>query len=408
MPACGNIPAMAALATHRQGAGAARRQEGGTTQVHGPQGSKTRALTLAAVASPVRAGVTTFRCAKNQQAPVLGALGRLSRRLGLGLLGALRLVLPGVLVVPVLAGLAWPVAAAPRVPACPGPALDFRPLAPGLWWVPGAPGDADADNRGQVSNLVLAPLGRRVWLLGSGPTPAFGRALACQVQRRWGRPVSDLISPWPHPELVLGAAGLGPVRHWAHADVADAMAQRCPTCVGRLRLQLGPAADDLGDDPVRVPGQLLQGDQGRLGPWRWWRLSRGSGFPVTVWQHGQTSVRFAPGLLWGEGAPDGRDAELQVLAASSLALDHLPGALRAEGLQWLGEQGPPAADLPQRHQRYWAALQQAVQAAQDRGDLEAAPAPSLLQVPASDPRHALNWQRAWRQLEAGEFQRSLR
>lgn len=288
--------------------------------------------------------------------------------------------------------------------------MALQPLAPGLWWLPGAPGDADATNEGRVANLVVAREGRRVWVLGSGPTPAAGRALACELQRRWGTAVTDVISPWPRPELVLGAGGLMPARHWAHADVAEAMRQRCAGCVQRLRTQLGAAGDGLDEAAVHLPTHLLQGDAGRLGPWRWWRLHRGAGFPVTVWQFRETPLRIAPGLLWAPGAPDGRDADLQMLARSTDALETLPGAPRPPRppLRWLGEQGPPSTDLPARHRRYWVALQQAVDHAQAAGALESAPAPAVADVPADDPRHVLNWQRAWRQREAEEFQRSLR
>ncbi|MCU7372975.1 hypothetical protein PEC18_19530 [Paucibacter sp. O1-1] len=83
--------------------------------------------------------------------------------------------------------------------------MQLETWAPGLWWLPAQPGEAGVGNRGQVSNLVLAADGAQLWLLGSGPSPAFGRALACQVRRQLGRPVSDLVSPWARPELVLGA-----------------------------------------------------------------------------------------------------------------------------------------------------------------------------------------------------------
>ena len=327
-------------------------------------------------------------------------LGRLSRALaGLFFLGAAAVAA------------AAPSAAPPEPPPCRGPALPLERLAPGLWWLPAAPGDADAVNGGRVSNLVVARHGGRVWVLGSGPTPAAGRALACEVRRRWHTAVTDVISPWPRPELVLGAAGLSPARHWAHAEVAEAMRQRCAGCVERLRARLGAAGDELDGAAVQWPTHLLHGESGRLGPWHWWRLSRGNGHPVTVWQFGTVALRMAPGLLWAPGAPDGRDADLRVLARSTAALEALPGAkdtAAGNRLRWLGEQGPPSTGLPAHHRRYWDGLQQAVDAAQAAGALESAPAPGVADVPADDPRHALNWQRAWRQREDEEFQRSLR
>ena len=305
--------------------------------------------------------------------------------------------------------------------ACDGPALPqlpLLPLAPGVWWVPSATGDSDAANRGQVSNLVLVRDGQgpaaRLWAVGSGPSPAWGRVLACQVARQLGQSITDVISPWARPELVLGVAGLqaaaaatatAPPRHWAHAVVAEAMAVQCPHCVDRLRQRLGPAAADLGDDPIRLPDQLLQGEQGRLGPFTWWRLPRSDGRWVTVWRlapAGAPPLWLAHGLLQGAGPPDGRDADLALLLQSA---QRLAGLVRADGaaVRLVGEQGPLLpADAPAVHAAYWAALLANARAAVERGDDEAAPAPGWPGLPAgwaSHPWHGINWQRAWRQVE---------
>jgi hypothetical protein len=308
--------------------------------------------------------------------------------------------------------------------ACSGPALSFQPLAPGLWWLPGAPGDAQPDNAGQVSNIVIGVEKHRLWVLGSGPTPAFGRRLACALQQQWGRAVTDVVSPWPHPELVLGVAGLGAIRHWAHAEVAAAMRTRCPSCIERLLEQLGPEqAGGLQRLAVHLPQRLFRGRQGQLGPWRWWLLSRGPGSPVTVWQWQNEAVVVAHGLLWTDSAPDARSADIAALINATRELAALPyprpapaappaqhrrRPLQASALRWLGEQGPPAAEQPQQHLRYWQQLVQDVRAAQERGELETAAAAPPLGLPMGDARHALNWQRAWRQLEGASFQRSLR
>lgn len=311
-----------------------------------------------------------------------------------------------------LAGLAACCVALPaRAAPCEGPPPRIDALAPGLWWVPAAPGDASPHNRGQVSNLLLAAEGPRLWLIGSGPSPAFGRALACAVQARWQRRVTDIVTPWARPEAVLGLAAWPGARRWAHAEVAAAMAARCTACVAGLRERLGEAAADLGEDPVRIPDRLLDGAQGRLGPFAWWRLARAEGVPVTVWRHAASGVAFAPGLLWGDAAPDGRDADLARLAQATAALK----GLRADAgpaRRWLGEQGGPQdARAPRQAAAYWAALQAAVAAGLTRGDDgQAVPAtlPGVSPRLTADPRHALNWQRAWRQSEDRWLQRSLR
>lgn len=286
----------------------------------------------------------------------------------------------------------------------------------GVWWLPSAPGDSSAANRGQVSNLVLvrgAEAGRaRWWLLGSGPSPAFGRALACQLQRQLGARVTDVISPSARPELVLGVAGLQAaaprhrIRHWAHAEVAQAMAAQCPHCVERLALRLGPAAVDLGADPIRLPALRLTGAHGQLGPFDWWTLPRSDGRVATVWRlarPGRPALWLAPGLLQGDGPPDGRDADLALLAQSARRLADLAAA-DGPAVVFLGEQGLPLpADAPLQHARYWTEMLARARAAVLRGDDETAPAPGWPGLPAGwaqAPWHALNWQRAWRQVEA--------
>ncbi len=310
---------------------------------------------------------------------------------------------------------------------CVGLPQPLQPLAPGVWWLPSAAGDSNPDNRGQVSNLVLVRQGQgaaaRLWAVGSGPSPAMGLALACQVQRQLGGRVTDVISPWSRPELVLGVAGLRQaeaqqpppppqpaLRHWAHASVAAAMAVQCPHCVERLRQRLGSAAGDLGAEPISLPDHLLQGEQGQLGPFDWWRLPRSDGRWLTVWRlalPGQAPLWLAHGLLQGAGPPDGRDADLALLQHADQRLAALSAAdVAAHGaaVRFIGEQGPLlAADAPARQARYWAELLAMAEAAVLRGDDETAPAPAWPGLPtawAGQPWHAFNWQRAWRQMES--------
>jgi hypothetical protein len=300
-------------------------------------------------------------------------------------------------------------AGAVRADPCPGPALQLLPLGPGIWWVPAALGESDGRNRGQVSNIVLVREGSgaaaRLWALGSGPTPAWGRALACQVRVQLGQPISDLISPWARPELVLGAAGLeqdGALRHWAHASVRQAMAEQCPHCAQRLRVRLQDAAADLGDAPIHLPDHLLDGEQGRLGPFEWLRLPRSEDRWLTVWHLPGQRLWVAHGLLQGEGPPDGRDATLTLLLQSSRRLQTLAAA-DGPAARFVGEQGPVlAADAPARHAAYWDGLLGAARVAVDRGDDETAPAPGWSGLPTgwqTHPWHGFNWQRAWRQVE---------
>lgn len=281
----------------------------------------------------------------------------------------------------------------------------LQPLARDTWLVAGRGGDASPTNRGAVDHVLVVRERQRVWLLGSGPSPAWARGLACRVREVVGRPVTDVVSPWPRPELVLGQAAFPAARHWAHVDVARAMATQCGTCVARLRERLGGSARDLGPDPVRVPAHRLRGAHGRLGPWAWTRLDRAADRPLTVWALPRRGLVMLPGLAWGGQPPDLRDADVAMLAASLRAASALADLRRAGivvGAQ--GAVGGPALVAWQRD--YVDALVQAVRQAQAGGAAET-DAPALLA--ASDPAwshhplHALNWQRTWRQLEAEAF-----
>ena len=270
-----------------------------------------------------------------------------------------------------------------------------------LWWVRAERGDADAHNRGVVSNLLIVRDGRRVWAVGGGPSPTFGRALGCVVEREISQAITDVISPWPHPELVLGAAGLPQARHWAHADVAQAMRRQCARCVMRLRQRLGAAATDLGPEKasVRLPERLLRGSRGQLGPLRWWRLQRAPGVPVTVWQVRGGRVMTAHGLLCTGDAPDLRDSRADAMRAATQPL----AAIARGATTLMGEQGDPARlDEVQAHMVYWSALDAAVRNAQSRGDDATTVPMTLPGVAASRTKgtaRALNWQRAWRHVE---------
>lgn len=289
--------------------------------------------------------------------------------------------------------------------ACGANAPHIERWSPGnddLWWVRAERGDADAHNRGVVSNLLIVREGSRVWAIGSGPSPAFGRALGCVARRTLGQPISDVISPWPRPEAVLGAAGLAHARHWAHADVARAMRTQCARCVARLRQRLGAAASDLGPvkAAVRLPERRLRGESGQLGPLDWWRLQRAPGVPVTLWRVRRSGVLAAHGLLWAGDAPDLRDSRVEAMRAATQRLAELAAGTSA----LMGEQGEPAAlDEVRVHLDYWNALDDAVRHAQARGD--DATSVSVMLLPGIDASrtqgaaHALNWQRAWRHAE---------
>ncbi|MEY2874908.1 MAG: hypothetical protein RLZZ373_2279 [Pseudomonadota bacterium] len=303
-----------------------------------------------------------------------------------------------------LAALLLLASAAQAAAPCRGPAIPVQRLASGAWLVPGATGDTTPANRGAISNLLAVRDGTRLWLVGSGPSVAYARSLDCQLRRVTGLRVTDVVAPWPRPELVLGQAGLLGARRWAHEDVAAAMQERCPRCIERLRLRLGMSARDLGTGAVALPQHRLHGDSGTLGPLRWRRLQRAGTTTVTLWCLPRARLTTAHGLLWAEGAPDLRDADSAILERAWQQLAASGTGTGTGGMRWIPEQGPvQPTDAPVGHLQYLAALHTAVDAAQSRGTPESDPAPALpgVSTPINrSARHQLNWQHAWREAEA--------
>ena len=280
--------------------------------------------------------------------------------------------------------------------ACPGPVLVFEPLAPGLWLIPADGEVADAHNRGQVVNLLLASHGGRLWLLGSGPSPAFGRALACQAYERLGLRVAEVAIPRARAELALGASGVPAARVWATPAVSAAMRAQCPVCVAGLEHRLGAAATDLGAAPVRFADRPLRGQQGRWGPFEWRQVMLDRSHATTLWRHAGADVMAGFGVLWFGMPPDGRDTAIDRLARATRSVRK--GA--APGTRFIGEQGPVGhREDVQRLADYWTLLLQRAAAGVARGDVLEQPPPPALPQWAAHERHGLNWQRAWRQAE---------
>ena len=316
--------------------------------------------------------------------------------------------------------------APPAAPQRPPPAtlaakaqpLHWQALSAGLHLLGAHVGDASPENRGFVAHLLLAVEPRTLWLVGSGPSPVFGAAVRASLERRWPGRAIELISPWAHPETVLGVAGLRPARHWAHGAVAEQMAQRCEGCLQRLAQRMGPAAVDLQSEgaptgsPIRLPDpdRRLSGLRGRLGPFEWWCLPRAADVTVTLWRSAASGLVFAPGLVATDGPPDGRDGDVEALKSSLQLLQ--ADAKWSGSLRWLGQQGRMAGAESLGHTaRYWQGLDEAAVLGLERGDDGFQAPESLPGVPPAwcrQPLHALNWQRVWRQAESRWLQRSLR
>lgn len=299
--------------------------------------------------------------------------------------------------------LMWSVFLQPLAAPAAGPEpLQLERVSRHVWRVAAARGEPGPGNGGRVSQLVVVEDGPRLWLLGAGPTPAFGRQLDALLHQQFGRGATDLVITRASPTLALGSAGMAAERAWALDDVARAMAQRCTPCLQHLRQQLGGVDESLHPALIRIPTQWLHLNAGafaRLGPFTAWALPRAAGDRALVLRHAEDRVMVAQGLLWIAGVPDLRDTDSSMMLASLQRLRRLSAAC-----QVLGEQGDVGRvrDID-RHLDYLAHLHQTIDCAQAQGRNEAEPAmlwPGFTPQGEDARLHAMNWQRVWREREA--------
>lgn len=280
-------------------------------------------------------------------------------------------------------------------------------IATGVWRIAAARGEANESNRGVTIQLLLVRDGARLWLVGSGPTPAFGAALDCAVRRTLGRRVTDVINTRAAPELALGNAAFGGARLWALPEVIDAMRTRCEACRERLARRLGATDVSLRPEDIRVPLRPVaprRAMAGRLGPFDWRKLARAPGERALVLRHRASQIVVAQGLLWADDVPDLRDTRSDSLLASLRTLQRL-----SIGARLVGEQGgvtQPAAIAV--NIAYLEALRRAVDAALARGDVQGAAGlgidlPAFAELPGYAARHPLNVQHVWHELERLSF-----
>ena len=295
--------------------------------------------------------------------------------------------------------------------ACEGADVAVLPtllrVSANVWRVVAARGEPEESNRGVTTQLVLARDRDRLWLIGSGPSPAFGAALSCAVQRTTGHTVSDVVNTRSTPELAMGNVAFANARLWALPDVMAAMQTRCLQCQAQLRARLGIAGISLQPQLVRVPRDPVAAagvTTGRLGPFEWRALERMPGERVLVLRHCHDRIVVAQGLLWADDVPDLRDTRSDTLLASWRTLLAFSAGSRLLGEQG-GVVGPAAVG---RHITYLESLRRAVEPSLIRGDLQGASGSALeltefASLPGYAIRHPINVQRVWLELEPTIF-----
>ena len=275
-------------------------------------------------------------------------------------------------------------------------------ISPHLWRVAAARGASNASNGGLTGQLLLAVEAEALWLVGSGPTPAFAQALACAIQQTLGRSVTDVINTRAAPELVMGNSAFAAARLWALPDVISAMQTRCLQCLNRLKERIGAAGTSLQPDIIRVATQPVRSS--RLGPFEWLAVERETGQRSLLLRHSEDQLVLAQGLLWSGDVPDLLDTRSDAMLANWQVLLNFAGPAAL-----LGEQGDIASssDLRQ-HISYVKQLRTLLWAQLLSGQTLIAPSaaqdlPEFKALPSYSTRHPLNVQRVWAELEPRLF-----
>jgi len=275
-------------------------------------------------------------------------------------------------------------------------------LAPGVYAVIGATGQAAPANRGVVGNLGILVGPEGVILIDTGTSARQARQLLADVRRITDKPVVLAINTHQNPAFVFGngtlrAAGV-PIL--AHKDTDALINERCIRCLKLLHSALG-AQEMEGTEVVRPTLTVEQSTS----------LSAG-GRAIDILYYGPTSapgsiavvdrqsgIVFAGGLVSLERIPDAKDADIGQWRAALSSLQAL-GATRIVPGEGPVSQPSRLAELD----RYLALLGPAVQAAFGQrvslGEAAAAvPLPAFRHWAQYDNMHGKNVEQLYLRLE---------
>lgn len=130
--------------------------------------------------------------------------------------------------------------------ACATVPAEPRPLqvAPGVYTVPGAPGETNPANLGRLGNTGFIVGDTGVIAIDTGVSYLHGQALLAAIARVTDRPVKLALITHTRQEFLFGARAFQergiPVH--MHKRAAQLMAARCETCLKTLQRSLGSEA----------------------------------------------------------------------------------------------------------------------------------------------------------------------
>lgn len=224
------------------------------------------------------------------------------------------------------------------------------PVAPGVWMLPGLPGEPDARNLGRVANagFIVGPQG--VLAVDAGTSLLHGRALLRALRTATAAPVQAVVITQTKPDVLFGAPAFreAGVPIWMHRDAATLMAARCRICLANLQRDVGDAP--MAGTAMFEPDELLPGGRkldvgGRTVLLLYFGHSSGPGDLAVL--DSATGVLLAGGLVEGRRIPNLHDADLPGWQAALQGLQRLaargdirrvvPGHGAAAGPEAIGE-----------------------------------------------------------------------
>ena len=138
-------------------------------------------------------------------------------------------------------------------------------VAPGVWMLPGAPGEADADTGARTGNAGVIEGPRGALVIDSGVSHAHGLERLAAIRGVTRQPIRALLLTHARQEFLFGATAFQAqgVPVWMHEHAARLMAARCETCLKTLTRLLGSAA--MAGTRVPKPDHLFADTGGTAG-----------------------------------------------------------------------------------------------------------------------------------------------
>jgi quinoprotein dehydrogenase-associated SoxYZ-like carrier len=238
-------------------------------------------------------------------------------------------------------------------------------LAPGVYLLPGAAGEADVQNQGRIGNMGFVVGEGGVVVVNTGTSYRHGELLLQSIRRVTDKPVGLALVTHTRPEFLMGAAAFqaqGVPVHMQH-QAAELMRSRCERCLKKLQTLLG--MDAMQGTVIFKPDQEFEAshdlaEAGRNVKVLYFGYSSGPGDVAVL--DVQSGVLFAGGLLENQRIPDVQDGDLAGWLQALQVLRALSPALIVPG-----HGAPGTLAMVDAQERYLKQLQARVSSLQQQG-----------------------------------------